>query len=699
MASSEPQFRIAEIDVAKNPTDEKIVGIFRYEAGSTKQGPVLLIVAEIHSTLYVYERLLDVLNATAEQARMLVTGVGQDPIGRFEKLVQRLNEAMAAFHESEATPVGWSRINIFVIELSEGHLCLTGTGKLMNTFLQKQEDGSFRSFDLLGSLEQPAETDPKKPFASLLCGDIAPGDVLIVGSQNLERLRGEIRVKDRLTSLPPVTAALELSQDLEKRGIPDHFVAAVIACCEVKPAAAPAPAPAEPETNTSSVEKLRSAEENVAQHLSPVISPLAPLSSGAPLKKAADAVRGLASRVSAGLRERSWLRRRGRSDGMALASLRGMNAGYGSMFTKQRKTTLVVAAVLIIALIGGISWWNRSKAAAAATAAWNASYEGAVDKKNKAESDLIYGNETSARTEIAGAEQALSTLATDTDDRKARIEKLAHDIGELKEKLKRVVKADNVTELAALSPTAAEGKLAAPVLTKDAAYAVDNDAKAILKIDLASKDVKRIPLPSDDTVVAGAEGTTSILFATKGGKLLALKKSDDAVDGMKWSLAKSSSTTDIAFYASRIYSLDPQQNQVWRYALSGGTFGQETAYIKATNATIDNAVSLAIDSSVYILKSDGTLIRFLSGGQEGFGLAAVDPVLRAASAVWTDANAANVYVTDPADKRIVVFDKNGQFRAQIVSTSFRTPRDIVGDEANKRAVVVDGNRLLLVPLP
>jgi hypothetical protein len=70
MARVEHQFRIAEIEVSKHPADDKIVGIFRFEsAGPTKHGPLLLIVAEIHSTLYIYERLLDVINAAADQAR------------------------------------------------------------------------------------------------------------------------------------------------------------------------------------------------------------------------------------------------------------------------------------------------------------------------------------------------------------------------------------------------------------------------------------------------------------------------------------------------------------------------------------------------------------------------------------------------------------------------------------------------------
>ncbi|MBP9869038.1 hypothetical protein KBC59_00560 [Patescibacteria group bacterium] len=696
MSRNEIHFRIAEIDVARHSTDEKIVGIFRFEnVGAAKNGPVLLIVAEIHSTLYAYERLLDVINATAEQARYLVSGVGTDPVSRFEKLIERINEALGTFAESEATTVAWNRVNIFIVELSEGHLCLAGLGHLMNVFFQKQEDGTYRGFDLFGSLEQPEEINPKKPFASLICGDMKPGDVLFAGSSNLERLRNELRIKERLTTLPPVTAALELRNDLEKRSIPDHFIGAIIACHEMK-APTPVAAPVAP-TSTSSIEKLRDTEAEASQHLSPVISPMTGSTPAQIVDRVRDKAKSLWVSVKMTVRERT---KSGPKDAMALTSLRGMSAGYGDTMTPKKKLT-IIAVVLGIILVGvGLVLWNGSQKRKAEAAAWTAAHDSAADHLNKAESDLIYGNEAKARSEIGLAEQTISSLSRDLPERENKITGLNNQITQLKERLKKVVKLDNVVELASLSAAANEGSLSAPVLTASAAYAADNAEAAILKIDLATKNVKRISLPQNSgSIVGGTEGTTSIIFATSDGKLITVNKSDDTVGSLIWQQSKSSSTTDIVMYAARLYSLDPQANQVWRYQLSGSTFGSETAYIKATNATLAGGTSLAIDSSVYVQKNDGTAIRYLSGGQEGFGYSEIDPPLRAASGIWTNTDQETVFVTDPAEKRLLAFDKNGKLRAQYLSTQFRAPRDLMIDEANKRGIIVDGNRLLFVTLP
>ncbi len=704
MPESTQQFRIAEIEVAKSLTDDKIAGVFRFETqGRTKPGPTLIIIADIQSSLYAYERLLDVLNSTAEQARYLASQMDQDPLGRFEKLVQRLNEAVAGFSEQEATPLNWNRINVFALELSDDHLCFTGTGHLMNLFLQKQEDGSYRSFDLFGSLEQPTPTDPIKPFASIICGDIKPGDLLMAGSTNLERLRSELRVKERLSSLPPVSAALEIKQDLEHRGIPDDFVAAIIACIEVKASksvAPPALTTEEPEKDksTQSIERLRRQEEETIKQLSPA-NPVTEIKkttnafsqTGDMAKRITSHALALIARVKKTVTK---------GDSMALASLRGMNAGYGTVFTKKKKLVIALISATVVLCIAGSLWWQHSKKTAAEIAAWNTTFDTATDQRNRAESDLVYGNEARARSEIDQAKRIIAELPTNTPDRQLKMTKLNKDLTDLQERLKKVITVENVMELTSLSAAVAPGSLTAPVLVKDTAYIVDQSTNTVLKISVSTKEIKRIPLPAGTaTIVSGTEGKESILFATANNKLLALNKSTDLVKSMDWSHVRSSSTNDITLYNSKIYSLDAATDQIWRTSQSGSSFGGESSYIKAANAPINDGVALAIDSNVYVLKANGTVIQFLQGGQVSFGLYPIDPPLRAASNLWTGVDSTLLYITDPVDKRVLLFDKSGTLKSQLASSHFHQLRDLSVDESNKRMIVVDGNQLLLVPLP
>lgn len=689
----EHQFRIADIEVAKSPTDEKIIGLFRYEgAGPQKKGASLVVIAEIFSTVYTYERLLDLINSTVEQARHLVAGVEQDPVARFEKLIQRLNEAIAAFTEEEPTPIAWGRVNIFILELSQDHMCLTGRGQLMNIFLQKQEDGSFKMFDLFGSLEQPADVDPKKPFASLICGDMKPGDVLMAGTLNIERLRNELRVRERLTTLPPISAALEIKRDLESRGIPDDFVAAVIACCALE---MPAPA-AQPESDlpksTQSMSKLQETEKDATQYLSPAIAP----------PKAGTATAPGASPVLAGFmglvdRLRKPFKNP-RTTVAMLASMRGMNAGHGTIFTKKRKQIAVIAGIILVAGLIGLGLYQRSQRIAAEAAAWQTAFEKVQDNKNRADADIIYGNDDRATQEIAAAQQGASSLDISTPTRKSSVDKINKDIADVRERLRKVTPV-TPTLLAELT-NAADGSLTAPVLVKNVAYAADNATHAILKISIADKSLKRIPLPAGvDTIVAGSLGKQSVVFMAANHKLYAVDTTSDAVVPLSSSSSTTAGSTDLTLYGGRAYFLDGPAGQVWRASSQSGGFGTASAYIKAANIDLQGSVAVAIDSNVYVLKADGTLVRFLSGGQEGFTLATIDPPLRAASGLWTNSDATRIAVTDPAGKRVLLFTKEGKLSAQLTSSDFTGPRDVDGDELNKRLLVVDGTKLFLVSMP
>ena len=207
----------------------------------------------------------------------------------------------------------------------------------MNVFLQKQEDGSYRTFDLFGSLDQTVEVDPKKALASLICGDIKDGDLLIAGSTNLERLRNELRIKERLTTLPPVSAALEIKQDLESRGIPDDFIAAVVACCKLEMPATKI-VEEEEEGSTASINKLREAEEDASQNLSPTINPAKKA-----IKKNPKDKKSILAIFSGILKNTFGRLKKFRSKDVAtLSSLRGMNAGHGTIFTKKKKNYFTI---------------------------------------------------------------------------------------------------------------------------------------------------------------------------------------------------------------------------------------------------------------------------------------------------------------------------------------------------------------------
>lgn len=696
---SETLFRFTEIEYGNSPTDEKIVGVFRFEQSSANRtGPQQVVVAEVYSTLYAYERLLDLISTTIEQSRALTSGMTLDPFARFEKLVQRLNEAVASFQEKEPTPIHWNRVNIFLIECSQNQLCLSGHGRLMNMFLQKKTEGGYQVFDLCASLEQSENVDPKKIFSSVICGDMKPGDMLFIGSTSFERLRDNLDIKNRLSSLPPVSASLEIKQDLEKLRTPDDFAAVLISCHN----AAEKPAPvAPPKGAQASMRELHQNELQTNQTLAPVLNPVKSTKPALTTDAVPKPPKPAANVSDFWQKIKGILPKRHKPTVATTTTMRGLDAGHATIFTTKRKVMLGAALIAILAVGIGYTTYSRNKAQAAERASWEQKFSQAQDFRNRAESSLVYAKDTQTKSEVQQSEALLSALDTSTEDRKTKVEGLKSELNQIKERLRKAYVASSAVELYSLPVTAADGSLTAPIMTEKSAFVADDSERQIIKLDLASKSVKTIPLPQGTSrIVAGSIGEKSLVYLDDKGQFVALNLEDDKIQLLnKFAQTSSTSITDFAIYNKRAYVLDGAKGQITRLNKTATGFGSPSVYVQSSVVPLAGSIGLAIDSNVFVAKADGGVVRLLSGKQEPFSLSQIDPQIQAISDIWTEMDDPRIMMADPADKRLLIFDKNGLLTAQVTSPEFNSLRSVSGRLGQKNALVISNNRLLLVALP
>lgn len=714
MATQELHVRLAEIEVMRSTMDEKIIGIFRFDNESKLKKPsTLLILAEIGSTLYLYERLLDTLNATAEQVRHLASGMDGDPMARFEKIIQRLNDSVARFIEQEGTPLAWGRVNIFVLQIADGHLCFSGIGSLMNVFLQRQPGGNHRAFDLLGSLEQPAEVDPKKPFAALVCGDLQAGDLFFLGTLNFQRLREQLHIVDRLKELPPVTAAVEIKQALEETDIPDDFAAVIIAGVTLNSPDVIAPARATPKKeappkpkSAESIEQLYAAE----QETEALIDATAPRHTTEEAEGSDDLLLEPVSREpSVSLKDRvfQWAdtlknatkRSKERPDRqpIVLASLRGMHDGYAASLNSEKKQKIWMAVASVIVLIGGGFWYHAHQQAKAEQLLWNSVFDQATDNKNRAEADLVYGNEERARRLVTEAVGLVRPLDTKTTDRTTAKEKLQKELAALQMKFRKEQRVDAPTSLFQLQNAPADS-LNGLIIEKNSAYTLDKSKNQVVALDLTTQAQTPITVPADTTLRLIGNGKDAPLLLSQEETLYTVK--EGKLVSLAFNAIKATSTQAITSYGQRLYTLDPVGNMIWRYTGSGSGYGGETTYLKRTGSDLQDATSLAIDSSIYVGHRSGRVDKFLSGAQDpSWSLSPIDPPLTNVSSLWTSADASILAIADQVGKRVLLFGKEGKLVSQIVSATFTGPTAVWGDSANKKLYVIDHNQLLRFDLP
>ncbi len=132
-----------------------------------------------------------------------------------------------------------------------------------------------------------------------------------------------------------------------------------------------------------------------------------------------------------------------------------------------------------------------------------------------------------------------------------------------------------------------------------------------------------------------------------------------SVGGGAWKLP-----TLIRHYMGNIYVLDPKSNQVWKHVLKHGAYDPPEGYFAQGGVDLSGVVDMAIDGYIYLLTSDGRVLKFLAGNPQPFELSTLDTPLRTPRSFFTDTNTKNLYIADTGNNRIVEVSKEGKLRRQ-----------------------------------
>ena len=165
-----------------------------------------------------------------------------------------------------------------------------------------------------------------------------------------------------------------------------------------------------------------------------------------------------------------------------------------------------------------------------------------------------------------------------------------------------------------------------------------------------------------------------------------------------------SSVERLRSFDGKLYALDPNAQQIMKYEPQGDGYPTApTPYFEQALPDLAKAADMAIDGNVYVVLSDGRLLKFKEGKPEQFEIRGLGEPLQNPTHVAIDQNAqdSSVYVFDAALKRIVQFRPDGvfvrQFRAD--GNLFDGLQDILVDEQNNRLYVIGEGVLYTLLLP
>lgn len=215
-------------------------------------------------------------------------------------------------------------------------------------------------------------------------------------------------------------------------------------------------------------------------------------------------------------------------------------------------------------------------------------------------------------------------------------------------------------------------------------------------------DALQEPLTVSDveTVILGASfpEKNALLFLTRTGKMIEYADANFGLVTTKDGIWKKG--VEMESYNDRVYILDPERNQIWRYIRRRDGFDIGEAYNQ--NADLKNAVSLAIDSSVYVLNADGTITQMYQGQKQDFPIRKAPlQAVTAPTKIFTTAELGYIYILEPSTQRVIVYrkdPKNGgaQYHTQYVFDKVGALRDLL--VLDSRLYVADEKRAYVVNL-
>lgn len=150
-------------------------------------------------------------------------------------------------------------------------------------------------------------------------------------------------------------------------------------------------------------------------------------------------------------------------------------------------------------------------------------------------------------------------------------------------------------------------------------------------------------------------------------------------------------------FAGNIYLLDKGNNQIWKYLPIASGYSEKREYLqKDVKADFSGARKMEIDSSIWILKSGGEILKFTQGNPDNFPLSGLNEPVNNPQSFYVSDETDNLYLLE--NNRLLVVDKNGAYKTEYRSDIFKDFVDLVVDEKGKRVYFLQGSKILVMDL-
>lgn len=591
--------------------------------------------------------------------------VAAEPYGRFEASLKAINSVLAQF-KAQKTSGYIGNLNVIVAAIVGDELLLTQSGDAEAYLIRK------RYISIVSEgLSEEATGD--EVFSTIANGKIEEGDIVMFSSTRLIRYIGKSDLAEAVHR-KDIAQALANVRDIIATEILGRVGLTGIAFAKA---------------SQDEVRNMDEGEDHVSRNM------LEADEVGVSAKK-----NTLTGRFLTFFKRDSAKRSGG--PGMAhgvlaktadkFASFREslMEKGMG----KNRILALLVGVIVVLGVL--VFFANSNRMQKDELQKLDQTLTGVQDKLTQAETESVTDKQKAKDTLDKAYLDAKSVLDSGYYRDKATIYLL--QIEETRDKLDNVNRINNPKVVADLATKRGDVNALGFVTLGDRVFAYEYNALYELVLDQIQAPMT---IDKDESVIAAAgfDDQKSIVFLTKAGKLIQFKDGTmsfmDTDDG---SFHKGAALTT---WSNKVYILDVAANQIWKYAYRGsnGKFGKAEGYI-TDKTDVSKAQDLAIDSNVYLLDSNGDIIKLYGGAKAQMYVNnapfnnLVDPRV-----IYTNEKLGQIYVLDGRAARVLVYNKdtrtgNIDYKSQYLFTGVGDLRDLYVNPDSKKLYVLTKTKVL-----
>ncbi|MBU0596839.1 hypothetical protein KJ641_02745 [Patescibacteria group bacterium] len=359
------------------------------------------------------------------------------------------------------------------------------------------------------------------------------------------------------------------------------------------------------------------------------------------------------------------------------------------------KILFVAALIFAILFVGSIFYLKIKESREVAAQDYTNKIQQILDKKDKADASIIYGDETNAFNLLKEAETLITELPSKTSEEQIKVEELSSEVEGILIKLRKVeiAKPDLIGTLSELNPEVNVSSLT--MIDNDLiAYGPDDNNLYVINTDTGSSGLhEHSTIPSLNSSATPKENDITI-FIHNNSDVAILDKESFTISDKDISFPVDNPQIEGMFtYNRRIYTLDTAYNQVYKHNPTQTGYDKGAPWITSTNVDLSDAVSLAIDGDLFILKRNGEILKFSVGEKVDFDLSGLDPKLENPEKIWAHFDDENIYVLESTNKRVIILNKEGKLIKQITAIEWQSPTGIQVNEALGIIYILDNNKV------